>query len=103
MADPMRIRAQAKAGNAIVSVLINHPMEYGKRKDSAGKLIPVRYIQEVTASHNGRLVLTSEWGGAVSKNPVLQFTLKGANPGDRINVSWRDNLGDTRTDEGIVS
>ncbi len=103
MADPMRIRAQAAGDKATVRVLMSHEMESGQRKDSAGKLIPAWHITEVTASHNGKVVLTAEWGTAVSKNPFLQFVVKGAKAGDKIAVSWKDNKGDTRTDEATVS
>lgn len=103
MADPMRIRAQAAGDKATVRVLMSHEMESGQRKDSSGKLVPAWHITEVTASHNGKVVLTAEWGTAVSKNPFLQFAVKGAKAGDKIAVSWKDNKGDTRTDEASVS
>ena len=103
MADPMRIRAQAAAGNATVRVLISHEMETGQRKDAAGKVIPAWHITEVSATHNGKSVLTAEWGTAVAKNPFLQFTVKGAKAGDKIGVTWKDNRGETRTDEATVS
>ena len=103
MADPMRIRAQAQGDKAVVRVLMSHEMETGQRKDSAGKIIPAWFIQEVTASHNGKPVLNAEWGPAVSKNPFLQFTIKGAKAGDKIGVSWVDNRGEKRTDEATVS
>ncbi|PZQ01452.1 thiosulfate oxidation carrier complex protein SoxZ [Pseudorhodoferax soli] len=103
MADPMRIRAQANGGNAVVRVLMSHEMETGQRKDSAGKTIPAWHITEVTAAHNGKPVLSAEWGPAVSKNPFMQFTLKGAKAGDKVSVTWKDNKGDTRTDEATVS
>ena len=103
MADPMRIRAQAAGDKATVRVLMSHEMETGQRKDSAGKPVPAWFIQEVSASHNGKAVLSAQWGPAVSKNPFLQFTVKGAKAGDKIAVSWVDNKGDKRTDEAIVS
>ena len=103
MADPMRIRAQAAGDKATVRVLMSHEMESGQRKDASGKVIPAWFIQEVTASLNGRPVLTAEWGPAVSKNPFMQFTVKGAKAGDKIAVTWKDNRGDTRTDEATVS
>jgi len=99
----MRIRAQAAAGNATVRVLISHEMETGQRKDAAGKVIPAWHIMEVSATHNGKSVLTAEWGTAVAKNPFLQFTVKGAKAGDKIGVTWKDNRGATRTDEATVS
>ena len=55
------------------------------------------------ATHNGKSVVTAEWGPAVSKNPFIQFTVKGAKAGDKIGVTWKDNKGDTRTDEAVVS
>ena len=103
MADPMRIRAQASGDKATVRVLMSHEMESGQRKDAAGKLVPAMYIQEVTASLNGKPVLSAEWGPAVSKNPFLQFAVKAAKAGDKIAVTWKDSKGDTRTDEATVS
>jgi sulfur-oxidizing protein SoxZ len=103
MADPMRIRAQASGDKATVRVLMSHEMETGQRKDAAGKVIPAWYIQEVTAALNGKTVMTAQWGPAVSKNPFLQFNLKGAKAGDKVAVSWVDNKGDKRTDEATVS
>ena len=103
MADPMRIRAQAAGNNATVRVLMAHEMETGQRRDATGKVIPAWHISEVTATHNGKSVLTAEWGPAIAKNPFLQFTVKGAKVGDKIVVTWKDNRGDTRTDEATIS
>ncbi|MBG9387414.1 thiosulfate oxidation carrier complex protein SoxZ [Caenimonas aquaedulcis] len=103
MSDPMRIRAQSQGGNAVVRVLMSHEMETGLRKDAAGKTVPAWHITEVTAMHNGKQVLAAEWGPAVAKNPFLQFTVKGAKAGDKIAISWKDNKGDTRTDEAVVT
>ena len=102
MADPMRIRAQAAGDKTTVRVLMSHEMETGQRKDSAGKTIPAWFIQEVSASHNGKPVLTAQWGPSVAKNPFLQFVVKGAKVGDRITVAWIDNRGDKRSDEATV-
>jgi sulfur-oxidizing protein SoxZ len=99
----MRIRAQAAGDKATVRVLMSHEMESGQRKDAAGKLVPAWFIQDVEAKHNGKSVMTAEWGPAVSKNPFLQFTVKGAKAGDKIAVTWNDNKGETRTDEATVS
>jgi len=103
MADPMRIRAQSSGDKATVRVLMSHEMETGLRTDTSGKVIPAWYIQEVTAQHNGKTVMTAQWGPAVAKNPFLQFNVKGAKAGDRITISWVDTKGDKRTDEAVVS
>lgn len=92
----IKIRAKSREGICDLRTLIKHPMETGLRKDKkTGKKIPAHFIDELKISHNGELVLTAYWGGAISKNPYLQQELKGVNPGDTITVSWHDNLGNT--------
>ena len=103
MTDPMRIRAQAAGDKTTVRVLMSHEMETGQRRDSSGKVIPAWYIQDVVASHNGKQVFSAQWGPSVSKNPFLQFTLKGAKAGDKVSIMWKDNKGESRTDEATVS
>ncbi len=103
MADPMRIRANVTGDTTEVRVLMSHEMETGQRKDAAGKVIPGWFIQNVTATHNGKTVLTAQWGPAVSKNPFLSFKFKGGAKGDKIQVSWVDNRGDKRTDEALIA
>jgi sulfur-oxidizing protein SoxZ len=103
MADPMRIRAQVSGDKATVRVLMSHEMETGQRKDASGNVVPAWFIQEITAQHNGKTVLSAQWGPAVSKNPFMQFVVKGAKAGDKITVNWVDNKGDKRTDEATVS
>ncbi len=103
MADPMRIRAQQKGDTTEVRVLMAHIMETGQRKDSAGNTVPAHHIQTVTATWNGKPVLSANFGPAVSQNPVMNFTFKGGAKGDKVIVTWTDNKGDKRTDEAIIS
>jgi sulfur-oxidizing protein SoxZ len=103
MPEAMRIRAQASGGNAVVRVLMTHEMESGSRKDSQGRVLPAWFITDVMATLNGRTVLVAEWGPGVSRNPFLQFTLKGAKAGDKVAVSWKDSHGETRTDEATIA
>ena len=102
MADPMRIRAVAKGGGVNVKILMSHEMETGQRKDSSGKPIPAHFIKHVSASWNGKQVLSAQWGTAIAKNPFLEFTFKGGKKGDKIQVTWTDNKGDKRTDEAVI-
>ena len=102
MAEPMKIRAVAKDGVADVRVLIAHDMESGQRRDGTGQPIPAWHVTELTMALNSRPVMKAYWGPAVSKNPLVQFKVKGAKPGDRITVTWIDNRGDKRTDEAVV-
>lgn len=103
MSDPMRIRAQAAGDKTTVRVLISHEMETGLRKAADGTLVSAHYIQTVSAAHNGKTVMSAQWGPAVSKNPFIQFVFKGAKVGDKIAVTWVDNKGDKRTDEATIT
>jgi sulfur-oxidizing protein SoxZ len=78
-------------------------METGQRKDAQGKVIPAWFIQEVTATHNGKTVLSAQWGPAVAKNPFLSFKFKGGAKGDKVVITWVDNRGEKRTDEATIA
>jgi len=103
MADPMRIRVAARDGSVNVKILMSHEMETGQRKDASGKLVPAHFIRSVTATHQGKTVLSAQWGPAVAKNPFLEFNFKGGQKGDKITVTWVDNKGETRTDEATIN
>jgi sulfur-oxidizing protein SoxZ len=103
MADPMKIRAGMLGDTTEVKVLMSHEMETGQRKDSQGKTIPAWFIQNVTVTHNDRVVLAAQWGPAISKNPFVSFKFKGGAKGDRIRITWTDNHNDTRTDEATIA
>lgn len=103
MSEPTRIRAQLAGDKANVRVQMRHEMESGQRKDASGRTIPAWHIQEVSVLLNERPVLTAQWGPGVSKNPYLQFTLKGAKAGDRVAILWSDNRSATRRDEAVVA
>ena len=103
MADPMKIRATAQGDTVEVRVLMQHEMETGQRKDAQGKVIPAWFIQDVTATWNGKTVLTAQWGPAVAKNPFLSFKFKGGAKGDKVVITWVDNRGEKRTDEATIA
>lgn len=94
--NTIKLKAKAGNGETTVKALIKHPMETGRRKDKAsGEVIPIHYIQEVSCSYQGEPVLTSEWGPTISMNPFLSFTFTGGAPGEEIEMSWKDNTGDS--------
>ena len=103
MGNPMKIRAANKDGVTEVKVLVSHEMETGQRKDAAGAIVPGWFITELVAKHGVKVVLTSEFGPSVSKNPYLAFKFKGGAKGEKVTVSWKDNKGDSRTDEAVIN
>ena len=103
MADGIKIRAQLREDVADIKVLISHPMETGQRKDSRGNRIPRHFIKNVSATLNGKLVLNAQWSQAIARNPFLGFKIRGARAGDKVAVSWSDNLGETNSIETTVT
>src|SRR3954462_734088 len=95
MAGPMKMRATWANGFTDVRVLMTHPMETGQRKDPEGKLVPMHFIQSVIVKVNGKTVVDGQISQAISRNPVFTFRLRGGAKGDKIEVSWVDNHGET--------
>jgi len=95
MASTIRVRAVASGEMTEVQSLIQHPMDSGFVKDAKGDLIPPHYIEVVEFEHRGKTVFTALWGPAVSKDPYVKFSFKGAQKGDDLKVSWVDNKGAT--------
>ncbi len=102
-AGPMKMRATLASGYTDVRVLMTHPMETGQRKDPDGKLIALHFIQNITVKVNGRTVVEGQISQAVSRNPVFSFRLKAGAKGDRVEVSWVDNNGETNQTEAAVA
>lgn len=103
MSDPMRIRAVETGGITEVKILMKHDMETGLRKDESGAVIPAHFIQQIKIAHNGKEVVSAQFGIAVSKDPFVSFRFKGAAKGDKLQVTWIDNLSDKRSDEAVVT
>lgn len=98
-----KIRAELKNNIAEIKVLMSHPMETGGRKDGkTGNLIPAHFINQVTATINGKTVMEAQWSTAISKDPFLGFKVKGAKVGDKVVISGADNLGTKFDGEAIV-
>jgi len=49
------------------------------------------------------VVMTAQWGPAVSKNPYLAFMFKGAKAGDSVKLAWVDNKGESDSAEATIS
>ena len=99
----MKMRALLGQGYTDIRVLMNHPMETGQRKDPDGKLVPMHFIQNLTVKVNGKTVVDAQISQAVSRNPVFSFRLKGGAKGDKIEVSWLDNHGESNSTEAAVA
>lgn len=102
--QPMKLRSWIEAGSTQVKAIIFHPMETGLRKDKeTGKVIPAKYITKVIAKHGDKVILDSNWGSAISKNPFMSFSFRGGKTGDKVVISWEDNEGQTGEGETTVA
>ncbi|WP_298245781.1 thiosulfate oxidation carrier complex protein SoxZ [uncultured Bradyrhizobium sp.] len=97
MASSIRVRATSNGDITEVQALIQHPMDTGLVKNPAGELIPAHYIQQLKFECNGKDVFAADWGTAVSKDPYVKFSFKGAKKGDELKISWTDNKGASDT------
>ena len=102
MAEPMKIRAKLEGDVLDVRVLMAHPMETGQRKDGAGNLVPLHFIQTITAQLNGKTGVPGRYEPGDLAQPGVRLQLKGAKAGDKLEITWTDNKGDKRTDEIVV-
>jgi sulfur-oxidizing protein SoxZ len=93
----MKMRATLAGGNTDLRVLMTHPMTTAQSKQ------PLHFIQNVTVKVNGKTVVESQISQAVSRNPVFTFRLKGGAKGDKIEVSWLDNKGESNKIESAVA
>ncbi|OGA05815.1 MAG: thiosulfate oxidation carrier complex protein SoxZ [Betaproteobacteria bacterium RIFCSPHIGHO2_12_FULL_69_13] len=97
-AGPMKMRATLMGGVTDVRVLMTHPMETEQQTKGAPY-----FIQNVTVKVNGKTVVEGQISQAVSRNPVFSFRLKGGAKGDKIEVSWLDNKGESNKTEAAVA
>ena len=98
MAGPMKMRATLGSGYTDVRVLMTHPM--ATEQQTKGQ---PHFIQNLTVKQNGKTVVEGQISQAVSRNPVFTFRLKGGAKGDKIQVSWLDNRGETNSTESAVA
>lgn len=99
-----KIRARLRDGNISVKVIMRHPMETGRRKHPATEApIPRHFIHQVVCEHNGKPVMTLDWGWGISANPYLAFAILGGAPGDTVGVRWTDDRQQTGSLETTVT
>jgi sulfur-oxidizing protein SoxY len=105
----MKLRAKLKGDlnskNLVTEIkaIIIHPMHTGRAKDDAGNIIPAHFIQLVDLKVNDIPALQMQWGTGIAKNPYLTCYADNAKIGDKVSLTWHDNLGNTGSGEIVVS
>lgn len=99
----IKIRSKQIDGKIQIRTLISHPMEHGRNRDKqTNQLIPAHFIEHLTLSLNDKQIVTTDLSASISKDPYFAFMLKSANPGDKITISWIDNLGNKDTETHVL-
>ncbi|GAB4260569.1 MAG: thiosulfate oxidation carrier complex protein SoxZ [Pararhodobacter sp.] len=93
----IRLPRSAAAGDSIVvKTLINHDMETGQRRNSAGETIPRRIINRFTCEFAGTMVIDAALEPAISANPYFEFEAVVPASGDFV-FTWYDDNGEIYT------
>ena len=100
--NSMKIRAKLTGDTTEIKLIISHPMETGRKKDDFDQFIPAHFIQVLSITLNDKQVLEAQWGTGIAKNPYLTFRVKGAKVGDKVSITWLDNLGQSGAQDALV-
>lgn len=103
MARQTKIRTRSADGGTEILVLVSHPMETGQRinRDTKEK-IPAHFIQKMVFTLNGNEIASADLGVAVSRDPLMGVRFRGARPGDTVQVTWSDNMGESGSVETTI-
>lgn len=99
-AKKTRIKAKVKKGITTVRALANHPMLSYLEAERAKK--EVNFITYLYAKVNGKIVFEVSTSQFLSKDPYLKFQFKGAEKGDKIEITWVDLKGTTQTSSAKI-
>lgn len=99
----MKVKAKLKGDIVEVKALAKHDMmTYDQAKKKTGSSDNANFITRMTASVNGELVYEASTSQFLSKNPIFKFKFKGAAKGDKVEMTWVDLKGGTKTGKGKV-
>jgi sulfur-oxidizing protein SoxZ len=91
----MKIKAKQKGDVVKAKVLIKHDMLTYDQAKKKGK--EANFITHITAKANGKVVFDFSTSQFLSKNPLIKFSFIGAKSGDKLEITWTDLKGNTKT------
>jgi len=92
----MKIKAKEKGDAVSVKVMVKHDMltyDQAKKKGT-----DANFITHISAKANDKVVFDMSTSQFLSKNPIFKFKFKGAKKGDKVEITWVDLKGNTKTD-----
>lgn len=97
-----KLRVRKSGTRSEVMALVKHPMEMGLRWDDETRQ-EANYIEKMIFELNGVVVAEARMGPGVAEDPLTGISLKKAQSGDKVAVSWIDTRGDTGSAETTIS
>ncbi len=91
----MKIKAKLKGDVINVKVMVKHDMLTYDQAKKKGK--EANFITHISAKANDKVVYDLSSSQFLSKNPIFKFKFKGAKAGDKVEITWVDLLGNTKT------
>jgi len=96
----MKVKAKLKKDIVGVKVLIKHPnLTYDQAKKKGKK---ANFITHVSAKCNDQVVFDMSSSQFLAKNPLIKFKFKGAKEGDKVEVTWVDLSGKTKSKKAKI-
>jgi sulfur-oxidizing protein SoxZ len=92
----MKIKAKLKGDIVNVKVMMKHDMLTYDQAKKKGK--EANFITHITAKVNDKVVYDMSTSQFLSKNPLIKFKFRGAAKGDKLEVTWVDLKGNTKTE-----
>ena len=84
-----------------IKIVLSHIMETGYRRDISGKVIPRNIVTALQCTYDNAVILKTDLTQAIAANPYFGFTATATRSGP-ITFSWRDDEGQTYTQEFIL-
>lgn len=95
----MKIKAKLKGDTVNVKAMAKHDMmTYDVAEKKTGDRKNANFITHITAKVGDKVVFDMSTSQFLSKNPIFKFSFKGAKKGDKLEISWVDLKGNTKTD-----
>ncbi len=91
----MKVKAKVKGDYIQVKAMFKHDMLTYDQAKKKGK--EANFITHITAKANDKVVFDMSTSQFLSKNPLIKFKFKGAKKGDKLEISWVDLKGNTKS------
>jgi sulfur-oxidizing protein SoxZ len=63
----------------------------------------MHFIQNLSVKLGGKTVVDGQISQGVSRNPVFSFRIKGGARGEKVEVAWQDNTGESSSIEAAIA